>query len=83
MVMTDDRCSHRSCTSKGMYRMVGVCRNCGTEDVLMLFTEGHEKRNGDCPTCGVRDSVMPQRLATEDEIPVAFEIAIGGKVNDE
>lgn len=71
MLTIDDRCSHRDCTQKGIYRMVGSCLNCGTDNILLLITEGHEKpTRAECPTCGCRD-VSPMRLATEDEIPSA------------
>lgn len=71
--MIDARCPDRGCTSKGMYRMVGRCSNCGTSDFLILYTEGHEKRDVDCPRCGCSYSMVPSRLATDDEIPVAAD----------
>jgi hypothetical protein len=69
MLTCDARCNHRGCPEKDIYRMVGTCGNCGTEGVLMLFTEGHETYQQQCPTCGCR-SVSALRLATEEEIPV-------------
>ena len=59
----------------GIYRMVGHCTNCGQRDVLMLFRQGDKATGLDCPTCGMRgfswQGVLPDRLATEDEIPAA------------
>lgn len=69
MITVDGRCTHRDCSGKGIYRMVGYCSNCGQTPVLILFTEGHETSHEKCPTCGNWRSVKAQRLATEDEIP--------------
>lgn len=70
MITIDGRCTHRDCSGKGIYRMVGYCSNCG-QTALMLLTTGHETLHGKCPTCGNWHSVKAQRLATEDEIPEA------------
>lgn len=70
MLTVDDRCTVRTCGDKNIYRMIGKCLNCGAGDLLMLFTEGHETRNGRCPVCGC-DKVSPSRLATKDETPEA------------
>ncbi len=75
MVMIDMRCQQKVCASKtGIYRMVGRCANCKTEDILFLVTEGHKAPSGSllgarCPVCGC-DEAYAQRLATDDEIPV-------------
>lgn len=73
MLTVDDRCS--TCERQGktnIYRMVGKCFNCGTGDILMLFTAGHEcySTQQKCPVCGCR-RLHADRLATPDEIPVA------------
>jgi hypothetical protein len=73
MLTIDARCWLRGCGNRNIYRMVGSCRNCHTKDVLILLTAGH-KAGGSfghrCPVCGC-DEVFTERLATEDEIPVA------------
>jgi len=71
MLTTDMRCNHPSCSTKGIYRMVGKCTNCKAEPVLLLFTAGHQSEAGKCPVCENERSVYAARLATEDEIPVA------------
>ncbi len=71
----DRRCTMPQCADKtSTYRMIGGCYNCRTEPILGLFTSGHEAsdRNGDCPVCGCA-RLYWRRLATEDEIPAAFE----------
>ena len=60
------RCESRT---KAIYRMVGYCTNCNTDNILMLFRSGDVARKLDCPVCGVWKSVHPQRLAIDDEIP--------------
>jgi hypothetical protein len=72
----DARCTHRTCVGMvGAYRMVGACRNCGTEGIVILLTRGHEAKRTTgwggyaCPVCGCRE-VRASRLATEDEVPV-------------
>lgn len=71
-----DRCEART---KDIYRMVGYCTNCGTQPILMIFRAGDKKHDLDCPACGVRRSVRPQRLAAPYEIPEADDVAIGGE----
>lgn len=72
----DLRCRHRTCADKDAYRMIGGCYNCGTTPILGLFTVGHQTSgiSGDCPVCGCTD-LHWERLATEDEVPAAFEAA--------
>ena len=70
MLTIDGRCDEPHC-SKDMYRMVGHCRNCGTGDILLLFTRGHETRPLTCPGCGSYREVRSDRLATDDEFPGA------------
>ena len=72
----DRRCSMGACPHKGAYRMIGACRNCGTEPILGLFTAGHEATGGDCPVCGC-NRLHWDRLATPDEIPADFETSQG------
>lgn len=70
MLTADFRCSRCQEQGRGIYRMVGHCLNCKTEDVLMLFSETHEALGGmTCPKCGT-SNLRAQRLATDDEIPV-------------
>lgn len=73
-LLIDQRCTHKNCTDKtGAYRMVGHCRNCSTDGILGLFTEGHEHgHDTECPVCGCR-CVHWDRLATADEIPAAAD----------
>lgn len=72
MLTVDRRCNHSSCVdNKTMYRMVGYCKNCATDNILILFTGQHETSSADCPVCGCRGTISPQRLATEDEFPEA------------
>ena len=63
-----ERCETRT---QNIYRMVGACRNCQTEPILMIFRAGDPARSLDCPACGNYNSVHARRIATEDEIPVA------------
>ena len=70
MLTIDSRCNDPGC-SQNIYRMVGSCSNCGTEDILILYSERHEAAySRQCPVCGC-SRVTPKRLATEDEIPEA------------
>ena len=70
MVTADARCQDPRCNDKNIYRMVGACSNCRTNNILILYTARHEAYQTDCPICGNK-TVRPQRLAAEDEIPVA------------
>lgn len=69
-----DRCEART---KSAYRMVGRCSNCGVE-ALVLYRSGDRSGPVTCPTCGVWNGVTTHRLATPDEIPVAYEGAAHG-----
>jgi ribosomal protein S27E len=51
--------------------MIGMCGNCRQDEILVMFTGGHAKRDVDCPVCGCYNVVTCYRLATEEEIPVA------------
>jgi hypothetical protein len=75
----DRRCKHRNCEGKDAYRMIGGCYNCGTAPILGLFTTGHQATglSGDCPVCGC-SRLHWDRLASEDEIPAAFEATTAG-----
>jgi hypothetical protein len=55
--------------------MVGVCYNCGTKPILMLFRAGDPSAPQDCPVCGNWHSVHTQRLATDDEFPEGLTAA--------
>jgi hypothetical protein len=73
MLTIDARCRDDFCVAHktGIYRMVGSCENCGTEPILFLLTEEHERGyDHRCPVCGV-SRARPRRLATDEEIPVA------------
>lgn len=71
MLTIDDRCSHRSCPDKGIYRMVGTCGNCDAGPILILITSGHGKpTEALCPVCACW-KVRAERMATDDEIPAA------------
>lgn len=73
MLTIDCRCGHSTCRDKNIYRMVGACSNCGTKNVLMLFTATHDSYMPQCcPVCGCA-KVHAQRLATADEIPAAAQ----------
>lgn len=73
-VFIDARCFCKRCTDRteDVYRMVGRCRNCQTE-ALVLYRSGDAAGAANCPTCGNYSTVATTRLATDDEIPVAFE----------
>lgn len=73
MITVDGRCFCERCESrtKDIYRMVGKCRNCGAEPILMLYRAGDKATSLTCPTCGNWNSVHANRLATEDEVPAA------------
>ena len=72
MLTVSGKCCCPDCLkwrTQDIYRMVGKCHNCHTEDILMIFRSGEEARTLSCPVCNTRN-VMPTRLATDDEIPV-------------
>lgn len=73
MITVSGICNCKRCTDRttDIYRMVGQCYNCGTKDILMLFRSGDKASRLDCPVCGNPNTVHSQRLATEDEVPVA------------
>lgn len=73
MITVSGMCNCSKCVSRttSMYRMVGYCRNCGTQDILMLFRAGDKAVDLDCPVCGNWHTVYAQRLATDGEIPAA------------
>jgi hypothetical protein len=71
MLTIDGRCKDKTCAPKDIYRMIGRCHNCGTRDILMLFTAGHETRPLTCPVCGCYREVSSERLAIPDEFPEA------------
>lgn len=56
-----------------IYRMVGSCSNCGTKNILILYSVGQKIDDIDCPVCGCYHTIirLSQRKATESEIPVA------------
>lgn len=63
-----DRCEGRT---QNIYRMIGHCRNCGATPILMIFRAGDKTHDLDCPLCENWHCVHPDRLATDEEIPVA------------
>ena len=73
VAFVDGRCGCQRCEerTKNTYRMVGVCLNCGTKPILILYRWGDRAADVDCPVCGNWQKVRPQRLATADEIPAA------------
>lgn len=81
MITIDGRCHCSKCraTTEDIYRMIGACGNCGTANILMLFRAGDPARNLDCPVCGNWSKVMPQRLATPDEVPASEPADQGGE----
>ena len=73
-MMTVSRlCMCAQCTERtgDIYRMVGHCRNCGARPIPILYRSGDRAGDADCPKCGNYNSVSPDRLATDDEIPEA------------
>ncbi len=73
VAVVDGRCGCNGCVERteNIYRMVGVCLNCGAKPILMLFRVGDPAASQDCPICGKWHGVQSQRLATADEIPAA------------
>lgn len=71
-VSIDARCGCARCEARtsNVYRMIGRCGNCGTDEIVMLFRSGDPATPRDCPVCGVWHAVRPYRLATPDELPV-------------
>ncbi len=71
MLTVDGRCGCERCRARteNIYRMIGTCRNCGSNPILMLFREGDPVSALDCPICGCWHTVDSQRLAMADEIP--------------
>jgi ssDNA-binding Zn-finger/Zn-ribbon topoisomerase 1 len=80
MITVDGRCFCQRCEAStgDIYRMIGVCYNCGAKPILMLFHAGDHAAALDCPVCGNRNTVHALRLATPDEIP-----AVGGPPHQE
>ncbi len=80
MITVDGRCFCDDCErrTKNVYRMVGRCGNCGQDSMLMLFRDGDKTHNLNCPVCGCWSTVIPLRLASEDEIPDAMQEARDG-----
>lgn len=72
MLTVDARCGCRRCEARtqDIYRMVARCLNCRAAPILILYRAGDKAADVDCPVCGVWHSVKPERLATDDEIPV-------------
>jgi hypothetical protein len=70
MLTADGRCTWKTCTEKGVYRMVGSCWNCMAGPILLLFSGGHDAHALACPVCGVQQ-VRASRPAADDEIPAA------------
>jgi hypothetical protein len=78
----DVRCNHETCRDRGVYQMVGYCKNCRTPDLLLLCTMTHEAPfNAVCPVCECA-AVRATRLATTDEmcIPVLVVTPEGEEV---
>lgn len=73
VAVVDGRCGCDRCRARteNIYRMIGVCRNCGAKPILMLFRAGDPTAPKDCPKCGNWHTVQSTRLATDDEIPSA------------
>lgn len=73
MITVSGKCMCPSCEARtgNVYRMIGVCYNCGAEPILMIFRAGDAKRALDCPVCGCWSRVNAKRLASDDEIPDA------------
>jgi len=75
MLTIDGRCDCQRCVERteDIYRMVGWCTNCGTEDILILYRAGDSVADQDCPVCENYYTVRrsSQRLATPDEVPAA------------
>ena len=69
----DGRCGCANCKARteNIYRMIGVCYNCGAKPILMLFRAGDPSASQDCPKCGNYHTVHSTRLATDDEVPYA------------
>ena len=74
MFTVDARCDCLRCRNRteDSYRMIGTCRNCGTDDILIVYRKGDHARDVDCPVCGNR-RVHSRRLAIPDEIPLGEE----------
>ena len=77
MLTVDGRCFCPRCEgrTKNIYRMVGSCWNCKTQDILVLFRAGDPSHEQDCPVCGNYHSVHVTRLATLDEYPEAAAVS--------
>ena len=73
MLTVDGRCFCSRCEArtKNIYRMVGSCWNCKTQDILVIYRAGDRAAEQECPLCGSYNSVHVTRLATPDEIPEA------------
>lgn len=79
----DGRCMCGRCEARttDTYRMVGHCRNCHVE-VLILYRAGDPAADRDCPVCGNYGTVSADRLASEDEIPTTFTPSESGRSSD-
>ena len=65
----DGRCVCAACEVRtdDVYRMVGVCINCGSTPIIMTFRVGDRTQYLTCPVCGTSRTVQPQRLVSADE----------------
>ena len=68
MMTVDGRCVCSACRARteDIYRMVGVCYNCGTSEVAMVYRVGDRAQALTCPACGNWRSLHPQKLMTPD-----------------
>jgi hypothetical protein len=73
MITVDARCSCSRCVDgpQDIYRMIGMCANCGSNPILMIFRAGILATGQTCPLCGVLGAVERRRMARDDEIPEA------------
>lgn len=75
MPFIDGRCMCQRCEERttDAYRMVGYCRNCHEQNILIPYRAGDPAAPQNCPSCGNDRTVSAVRLADYDEIPAVFE----------
>lgn len=75
-VLVDGRCSCAKCEERttDVYRMIGYCENCRA-DVMVIFRVGDKAAPQKCSRCGNFYAVKITRAATDEELPVDYEMA--------
>lgn len=70
MLSASGVCDCAKCISRTsvMYKMIGQCYNCRTDQIIMTYRSGDRASPLNCPVCGVSKSVHASRLATDEDL---------------